>query len=193
MRAPTPSIILTEYQPLLVNPTLLPETAAHLLWRDYRHLIEIEPPSFKTGGCWRLTNLGWAGYLPLTPALGISLQPKVALRTLLRMVEVAYDLGAFRLFEGWFNAQSIPELYELLALLLAQRVLNRCRQGLQRAYRTQEASLPYLRGQLHMAAVLQRPVRTELPCRFHEYSADVADNQRMCRNSHVMACNVNCC
>ena len=111
------------------------ETAAHLLWRDYRHLIEIEPPSFKTGGCWRLTNLGWAGYLPLTPALGISLQPKVALRTLLRMVEVAYDLGTFRLFEGWFNAQSIPELYELLALLLAQRVLNRCRQGLQRAGR----------------------------------------------------------
>ncbi len=177
MRPPPPSITLTEYQPLLVNPSLLPEPAAQLLWRDYRHLIEIEPPSFKTGGCWRLTNLGWAGYLPLTPALGISLQPKVALRTLLRMVEIAYDLQAFRLFEGWFNAQSIPELYELLALLLAQRVLNRCRQGLQRAYRIQEASLPYLRGQLHMAAVLQRPVRTELPCRFHEYSADVADNQ----------------
>jgi 5-methylcytosine-specific restriction enzyme subunit McrC len=177
MRAPTPSITLTEYQPLLVDPNLLPEVAAHLLWRDYRHLIEIEPPSFKTGGCWRLTNLGWAGYLPLTPALGISLQPKVALRTLLRMVEIAYDLQAFRLFDGWFNVQSIPELYELLALLLAQRVLHRCRQGLHRAYRTQEAPLPYLRGQLHVAAVLQRPARTELPCRFHEYSADVADNQ----------------
>ena len=140
-------------------------------------MIEIDPPSFKTGGCWRLTNLGWAGYLPLTPALGISLQPKVALRTLLRMVEVAYDLHAFRLFDGWFNAESVPELYELLAQLLAQRVLRRCRQGLQRAYRTQSATLPYLRGQLQVAELLQRPAQIDLPCRFHEYTADVPDNQ----------------
>jgi 5-methylcytosine-specific restriction enzyme subunit McrC len=177
MPTSSPPITLTEYQPLLVNPGLLPEAAAHLLWRDYRHLIEIEPPSFKTGGCWRLTNLGWAGYLPLTPTLGLSLQPKVALRTLLRMVEVAYGLQAFRLLDGWFNAESVPELYELLALLLAQRVLSRCRQGLHRAYRTQEALLPYLRGQLQVDAVLRRPLRTELPCRFHDYTADVADNQ----------------
>lgn len=175
-RSATP-ITLTEYQPHLVEPSLLPEHAAQLLWRDYRHLVEIEPPSFKTSGCWRLTNLGWAGYLPLTPTVGLSLQPKVALRTLLRMVEVAYDLQAFHLFEGWFQAESVPELYELLALLLAQRVLSRCRQGLHRAYRTESAALPYVRGQLHLAAVLQRPARTELPCHFHEYTADVVDNQ----------------
>lgn len=172
-----PPITLTEYQPLLVEPGLLPEQAAHLLWRDYRHLVEIEPPSFKTGGCWRLTNLGWAGYLPVTPTVGLALQPKVALRTLLRMVEVAYDLQAFHLFDGWFNAQSVPELYELLALLLAQRVLIRCRQGLHRAYRTERTTLPYVRGQLQLADLLQRPVHTELPCHFHEYTADVADNQ----------------
>lgn len=177
MHLSTPPITLTEYQPLLVEPRLLPDGAAQLLWRDYRHLVEIEPPSFKTGGCWRLTNLGWAGYLPVTPAVGLALQPKVALRTLLRMVEVAYDLHALRLFEGWFQAESVPELYELLALLLAQRVLSRCRQGLHRAYRPERAALPYLRGQLQLAAVLQHPARTELPCHFHEYTADVADNQ----------------
>lgn len=177
MHLSAPPITLTEYQPSLVEPSLLPESAAQLLWRDYRHLVEIEPPSFKTGGCWRLTNLGWAGYLPLTPTVGLSLQPKVALHTLLRMVEVAYDLQAFHLFEGWFQAESVPELYELLALLLAQRVLSRCRQGLHRAYRTERAALPYVRGQLQLAAVLQRPVRTELPCHFHEYTADVLDNQ----------------
>ena len=177
MRTATPAITLTEYQPLLVNPSLLPEAAAHLLWRDYRHLIEIEPPSFKTGGCWRLTNLGWAGYLPLTPALGLSLQPKVAIRTLLHMVEVAYDLQTFRLFDGCFQAQSIPELYELLALLLAQRVLRRCRQGLHRAYRTQSATLPYLRGQLQVTELVRHPLRAELPCRFDEYTADITDNQ----------------
>ena len=106
----------------------------------------------------------------MTPAVGLSLQPKVALRTLLRMVEVAYDLHALRLFEGWFQAESVPELYELLALLLAQRVLSRCRQGLHRAYRPERAALPYLRGQLQLAAVLQHPARTELPCHFHEYT-----------------------
>ncbi|MEZ4731446.1 MAG: hypothetical protein R3E79_30380 [Caldilineaceae bacterium] len=177
MHLSSPPIILTEYQPSLVEPSLLPEGAAQLLWRDYRHLVEIEPPSFKTGGCWRLTNLGWAGYLPLAPAVSLSLQPKVALRTLLHMVEVAYDLQSFHLFDGWFQAESVPELYELLALLLAQRVLSRCRQGLHRAYHTQQATLPYVRGQLQMAAVLQRPAHTELPCRFHEYTADVTDNQ----------------
>jgi len=177
MHRSTPPITLTEYQPLLVNPSLLPEHAAQLLWRDYRHMIEIEPPSFKTGGCWRLTNLGWAGYLPLTPALGIALQPKVALRTLLRMVEYAYDLHSFHLFAGWFPAESVPELYELLALLLAQRVLSRCRQGLHHTYRTEETTLPYLRGQLQLAAVLQRPAQTALPCRFQEHTADVVDNR----------------
>lgn len=173
----TPPITLTEYQPHLVDPALLPEQAAQLLWRDYRHLVEIEPPSFKTGGCWRLTNLGWAGYLPVTPAVGIALQPKVALCTLLRMVEYAYDLHAFRLFAGWFHAESVPELYELVALLLAQRVLSRCRQGLHHAYRIQEATLPYLRGQLQLAAILQRPAQTALPCRFQEHTVDVVDNQ----------------
>jgi 5-methylcytosine-specific restriction enzyme subunit McrC len=113
----------------------------------------------------------------LTPTLGIALQPKVTLRTLLRMVEVAYDLQSFHLFAGWFYAESVPELYELLALLLAQRVLSRCRQGLHHAYRTQEATLPYLRGQLQLAAVLQRPVQPALPCRFQEHTADVVDNQ----------------
>lgn len=173
----TPPITLIEYQPILVSKDLLSEQVAQILWRDYRHMIEIEPPSFKTGGCWRLTNLGWAGYLPVTPAWGISLQPKVALRTLLRMVEYAYDLHAFHLLDGWFQAQSVPELYELLAALLAKRVLSRCRQGLHRSYRTQQATLPYLRGQLQLAEVLQRPDRTELPCRFHEHTTDVADNQ----------------
>lgn len=173
----TPPITLIEYQPALVGRDLLPEQVAQILWRDYRHMIEIEPPSFKTGGCWRLTNLGWAGYLPVTPTLGISLQPKVALRTLLRMVEYAYDLHAFHLLDGWFQAQSVPELYELLAALLAKRILSRCRQGLHRSYRAEQATLPYLRGQLDLAKVLQRPDRTELPCRFQEHTTDVADNQ----------------
>lgn len=177
MHLSSPSIALTEYQPRLVEPTQLPEQAAQVLWRDYRHMVELEPPSFKTGGCWRLTNVGWAGYLPVTPVLGIILQPKVALHTLLRMVEVAYDLQAFHLFTGWFHAERVPELYELLALLLAQRVLSRCRQGLHYDYRPQQATLPYLRGQLQLAEVLQRPAQADLPCRFQEHTADVADNQ----------------
>ncbi len=172
-----PPITLIEYQPTLIDANLLPDSVAQLLWRDYRHLIEIEPPSFKTGGCWRLTNLGWAGYLPLTPGLGLALQPKVALHTLLRMVEYAYDLQAFHLFDGWFHAERVPEFYEVLALLLAQRILRRCHQGLYRTYRAQEATLPYVRGQLQLATVLQRPARIDLPCRFQEHTADVADNQ----------------
>ncbi|MBX3011349.1 MAG: hypothetical protein KF832_07565 [Caldilineaceae bacterium] len=150
---------------------------AQTLWRDYRHLIDIEPPSFKTGGQWRLTNLGWAGYLPVTPTLELALEPKAALQTLLRMVEVAYDLRAFRLLDGWFRAESVPALYELLAVLLAQRVLQRCQQGLYRTYRVQQATLPYVRGQVQLVELLRQPARTELPCRFYEYTTDVPDNQ----------------
>jgi len=170
-------ITLTEYQPTLLDAHLLSDSVAQLLWCDYRHLIEIEAPSFKTGGGWRLTNLGWAGYLPLPAGLGIALQPKVALRTLLRMVEYAYDLQSLRLFDGWFPAQSVPEFYEVLALLLAKRILTRCRQGLYRTYRVQETTLPYVRGQLQLARVLQQPAHIDLPCRFQEHTADVADNQ----------------
>ena len=85
-------ILLTEYQPLLLDRHELSETAAQRLWRDFRAQIEVEPPSFKTGDRWRLTAQGWVGFLPISSELGIVLQPKVPLRNLFGMLELAYDL-----------------------------------------------------------------------------------------------------
>ena len=45
------------------------------------------------------------------------------------MLEVAYRLTELWLLEGLFQAQSVDDLYQRLAVVLAKRTISRCRQG----------------------------------------------------------------
>ncbi|MEZ4863171.1 MAG: hypothetical protein R3C14_17760 [Caldilineaceae bacterium] len=177
MHSATAIITLSEYEPILLSTTDFAFAAAQRLWCDYPYVVEVEPPSFKTGNNWRLTNLGWVGYLPLTSDCALALQPKTPLANLLRMVEEVYELAAWQLLDGRFRATTLPEFYERLACLLAQRVLHRCRRGLHRAYRPQRAPLPYVRGQLDLTEIVRRPPMPATPCHYHEHTADIEDNQ----------------
>jgi 5-methylcytosine-specific restriction enzyme subunit McrC len=59
----------------------------------------VEFPSPKTDHRWELTAQGWVGYIPLSPELGLSLQPKVSLEGLFRMLEYAYRLESFHFLD----------------------------------------------------------------------------------------------
>lgn len=168
---------LVEYVPLDLPPDALGEDAAAALWRRYRSQVEVEPPSFRTGGRWRLTVQGWAGYIPVTRNLGLLIQPKVSLRDLFGMLEVAYDLGSFHVLDGTFRVESLPHLYERLALILARRVLARARQGFYRAYLDQSGRMTPLRGRLQLAEVARRPLTPNLPCAYQEMTTDVVENR----------------
>jgi 5-methylcytosine-specific restriction enzyme subunit McrC len=124
-----------------------------------------------------LTSLGWVGYIPLAGDVHFSLVPKVPIQNLFGMLEYAYRLKGLRTLEGLIDAESIAELYDRLALVLAKRVLDRVRRGLYRSYLGQDDSLPYVRGRLDLSAHLKDPSRVTLPCRFEEHTADLEDNQ----------------
>lgn len=162
----------------------LPEETAELLRDRYQEYVALQPPFF-TGAGWEVKALGCVGYLPVTPQLAFSLQPKVPIRNLLGMWEVAWRLDA-AWFPSLYAAQTLAECYEHLAAILAQRTLERCRQGVQRAYVPDEDDLPYVRGQLDCGPLMRQPWRAQLRCRYEEHTADVEDNQLILWTLHCI-------
>ena len=180
------TIVLTEFQPQRLPGDSLSVPVAERLWQHYGHLVEVEFPSPKSADQWQLTAQGWVGMLPVTRDLTLVLQPKVTIANLLRMVEIAFDLRALQIFAGTVDAATVLDLYERLALLLAQRVLARCRRGLYRPYQTQQAALPYLRGRLQVDELIRRPMQQGVPCHYQEQRVDVIDNQILAWTLHTI-------
>jgi 5-methylcytosine-specific restriction enzyme subunit McrC len=170
------SIILTEYQSHSLPQFAFPETAAHILWQYYSSQVDLEAPSFKTNYQWEFRAQGWVGHIPLTPEINLTIQPKVPLDNLFRMLELAYQIE-IEMPEGDVQAGFLTEFYERVAYILAQRVLLRVKKGLYRAYIPQHERLPAIRGRLDLRQTLQKPWRAELPCSYEEHTADIADNQ----------------
>ena len=170
-------IELLEYETKSFARHDLAEDLVKALHAGFESQVAVEAPSFLNGNCWRLTSQGWVGYIPLTPDVHISLCPKVPIRNLFGMLEYAYRLKGFRILDGLVDSESIAQLYDRLAVVLARRVLDRVRRGLYRSYVGQDDDLPYVRGQLDLAEHMKDPSRVTLPCRFEEHTADLEDNQ----------------
>ncbi len=177
---------LTEYQSCLLPPAALTDNLAQTILRDYARFVTLEWPSPRTGGQWRLTAGGWVGYLPVDRDLTIALRPKVPLRNLFRLFEYAYDLPNLRFDDGLIEVETLAEVYNSLALLLARRVLARCRWGIYRAYaeRTERGSV--VRGRLLVHEMAREPWRVDVPCRDEIHTADVAENQIIAWALHLI-------
>ena len=152
------------------------EEAAENLWHNYGKKVDVQWPSPKTNHRWKLTAQGWVGYIPLTPQLAISLQPKVPLGNLFRMWEYAYQFD-FDFLEGLMACDSLREFYEQLANILARRVLDRARRGFHRAYVGREERLPYVRGRVDVGRSVRRPLDIKLHCHYQEHTPDIEYNR----------------
>lgn len=178
MNAARPRTIeLTEYVAELLPLEAIPDTVGEVLWRNYGDQVAVDFPSPKTNGQWRLTAQGWVGYIPLTPELGLSLQPKVELGNIFRMLEYAYRLRSFRLLDSLIDCHSLEEFYERLANVLARRVLDRGRKGFYRTYLAETERLPYVRGRLNLRQAIQAPWDVKLQCHYEEHTSDIEENQ----------------
>lgn len=171
------TITLTEYQPQYISTDLLSDEAGLLLYQNYQGKIEVEFPSPKTVGQWRLYPQGWVGHIPLSPELTFELKPKVNLENLFGMLEYAYNLKSFEFLAGTIKTDSLTDFYERLANVLAKRVLERGRKGFYRAYLPQMEQLAYVRGRLDMGRTSQKPWQVQPHCHFEEHTADIEDNQ----------------
>lgn len=172
-----PRIIeLKEYEPCYLAQDELADDVVRVLHSSFGSQVAIEPPSVLNERRWRLTPQGWAGYIPLSDELHLSLAPKLPIANIFRMLEYAYSLP-FTILEGLIDSESIADLYERLALVLAKRVLDRLRKGLYRSYLAECDRLPYVRGRIDVAAHIRSLTQVALPCRFEEHTANLEENQ----------------
>jgi 5-methylcytosine-specific restriction enzyme subunit McrC len=173
---PQKIIELTEFKSVFLPKEEISSEVGEILWKKYGTQVAMEPPSFMTTGQWKLTSQGWVGYIPLTPDLGISLQPKISLKNLFGMLEYAYKLK-FHFLTGLWDCSSLEEFYERLANVLARRILDRGRKGFYRAYIPRNETAGFIRGRIDLPSALRRPWDTMLRCKYEEHTPDITENQ----------------
>jgi 5-methylcytosine-specific restriction enzyme subunit McrC len=171
------SIELIEYQPREFSRDTFTDAEGELIWQRYGDKVAVEFPSPKTGGLWRLTSQGWAGYLPLARERGIALRPRVDIANLFRMLEYAWRLKSFRFLEGLIGCDSLDDFYERLANLLAHRIDDRARRGFYRTYLSETEPLAFIRGRVDVRRATRIPWATRLTCCYEEHTGDIEDNQ----------------
>jgi len=173
-------IELTERTPVKVDRERLPLEAAEMLKQKFGDKIAVETISFGPDSDWQLTAQDWVGYIPLTPDVSIRLLPKngVKITNLFGMLEYAYGLKSFQLFEKrLFDCDTMEDFYDRLADILAHLVLDRARRGFYRSYQPRSDQLPYLQGRIDLQRASLRPWEVKLECHFEEHTSDIEDNQ----------------
>jgi 5-methylcytosine-specific restriction enzyme subunit McrC len=174
---PRRPISLVEHESILLAQDQMTREEGEGLWRRYGEYVEVTFPSPVTSGNWRLSARGWVGHLPVSDEFAVEVKPKVGVHNLFRMLEYAYRLKSFRFLDDLFRADTLQDLYERLAGLLARLVLDRTRRGLYWAYLTRSEQLPYVRGRLEARILSLRPWTVDLPCTYEDHTADIEDNR----------------
>lgn len=121
-----------------------------------------------------VVNRGWIGIIP---ELDVMLTPKVPVGNLFRMMEYAYCLPSLSILSGEAAIDSLTDFYDSLAILLARRILDRCRKGVYRSYEDRQESLGVVRGRILLPALFRQSVIDTLPCLFEEQMADNEENR----------------
>lgn len=173
---------LVEHKPLELPAGMLSIEEARSIVEKAQGKVKVQPPSGLASDSWVLTSTGWVGHLPVTPELSVVIQPKVPVANLFSMVEVAYRLdrkltGLEFPYGRPISCETVDDLFDRLARILANGTLFRLKRGLHREYLSREEDLPFVRGSLDIRPLVRKGVTAAIRCRFQELTPDVADNQ----------------
>src|SRR5262245_33709709 len=83
--------------------------------------FDVELPSLLNDNTCGLRSKGWVGHIPIGDDLLVRVTPKVPVANLFRLLEVAYNLRSFRLFDGEIHIESLEDVYERIVSILARR------------------------------------------------------------------------
>lgn len=118
-----------------------------ILRQEYSNKIEIE--LVEAG--WNLKSKGFVGYIPVTPDFALKINPKVLIANLLGMLEYTTKPNQLiRFFDASVKFQTLEEFYNTLAKILAQKIINRTKQGLYCTYLPHTQPLSYLKGRMDL-------------------------------------------
>ncbi|MFO8056561.1 MAG: restriction endonuclease [bacterium] len=176
---------LMEYEPRFFPSEMIPEHVGKLIWQNHSSKVDINFPSPVTDNQWKLTAQGRVGLIPINDEFSITIQPKVQLSKLFRMLEYAYTLNW--LGHGLRDLKSLKDFYERIAHILALRFLDRTIKGLYRSYVDECQVLPYVRGRLDMDRLIKMPWEAEPKCHYQKHTADIEDNQLIAWTLFVIA------
>ncbi len=155
------------------------EAIARRVHAAHRASFELQEPSALTGADWAVRSCGLVGYLPVDDGLALRIAPKVPVRSLLAMLDLALDLDSLRWHETLTREDTVGGLFDVLALVLARQIGSRVRKGLHRAYVEERDELQLVRGRVAPRESMGRQLRgaTGLVCDFETLTEDLLDNQ----------------
>ncbi len=171
------AISLTEYKPATFSSNEISDEEGKSIWQKYHNKLDIEFPSPKTKGDWRLSCQGWVGYLPVTPDFGLRIVPRVPLRNLFGMIEYAYRLRNIQFLSGLIDCETLEGFFERLVRIVSSRASDRIRKGLHREYVSHSERLSVLRGRVDIESQIRKPWMVEVDCDFDEHTANLKENQ----------------
>jgi 5-methylcytosine-specific restriction enzyme subunit McrC len=168
-------IEFAEESDLYLSKDKLNDQQALALYRDPR--FELEWPNPGNNFQYRLRSKGWVGHIPVDGMI-IAVRPKVPVASIFGMLEVAYKLRSLNILEGETAVESLEEIYERIASILAKRVNDRFRKGLYRGYLERNDDLEYVRGRVDIRGNIRNAILTapRLHCRYEELTTDLVEN-----------------
>ncbi len=157
----------------------LSEAVALEIYTEHGKRIDVSFPSPVNHQCFALRPKGCVGQIPLSSDVFIRIKPKVPIGNLFRMLEYAYNLKSFEFLEGKVSVDSVEDIFERLASVLAKMILDRARRGLYRGYIQDRCPLPYIRGRIELRDSIASQLRglPQLHCTFEEHTADLDENR----------------
>jgi len=170
-------ITLTERQTL--RNVALPVSAVAVLRQEYATYLSVQP-SFGAPGTYDLLVGPYAGSIVLQAepeTVYIHLQPRLPVANLFYLLTYAYRLP------HWLPASvALPQagsIFEPVVSIFGRWLGELLRPGLPHGYRESEATLGTLRGRWLVAQDMQRDnaARTQLTCRFSEFTPDTLPNR----------------
>ena len=172
-------LILEEEKVLRISKGDFDESAAQTLHLVHGKRVDVEFPSWLNEYCYTLRSRGHVGHIPISNDIMLIMRPKIDIDNLFRMLEYAYNLRSFDFLEGKTKVNSLDDLFDRLASILAKLVLDRVRRGLYRSYVEEEELLPNLRGRVRVKPSVLAFMRgsANLQCEYEEQTTNVDDNR----------------
>lgn len=182
-------IDLVEETPLKIPEGGLSPALIQRIHELYSTKLAIETPSFLNEHSFVLKARGWVGLFPLGEDGLIVIAPKVPVGNLLRMWDYINDLDTLHILGPLVGVDSIMDLYEGIARILANRVDRRLKQGLYLDYLALAEELRYARGRIEPFATTIRSMRgrVALYCQYNEITADIEDNRLLLWTMYLLA------
>lgn len=143
-------------------------------WLQQGHREKVSVKKSPSGKSWRVQTFQWIGLVQREREFVLCISPKVPIANLFLMLEYAWNLRSFRVFDAHWPVPitSLHGFYERLAVILARRALSREGRGLYRSYEVVSETLPYMRGRLDVARSLASGKPAAFRCVFEDHSAD---------------------